>query len=72
MDDGESHTETFFFGGEELLEEPFPGFVGNARAVIAHAELQGLFAVAFRSDIDFSAIGWCLAHGIKGVAEKVY
>src|SRR5436190_24141831 len=68
---GQTHAETFFLSGEELLEQTGAVSFPDASAVIAHAYTSFAAAIGRSSYFHLAFLRRCLAHGIKGIANEV-
>src|SRR4051795_2687765 len=69
--DGEAHSETFFFGGDKLVEELPANFRCDAAAPIANAQNDGVVAVSCGGNLHFALPQGCFVHGIQGIAHQV-
>src|SRR5258708_25240377 len=65
--DGKAHSEAVVLGGEELLEKPITGSLGDPGAIVAHDDGYCSFAVIICGNLHCPAAGRCVMHGIKGI-----
>src|SRR6478735_12046132 len=68
----QSHSQSLFLGGKELVEQAVVHLMANACAMIAHAQAHFVLAIASRANLYLASVRWCLPHGIKGITNKVH
>ena len=70
-DNGETHSQTFFFSSKELVEEMFVNLVGNTRAMIAHTHVNAATTVSLCRNFQGPTAGGCMAHRFKCIGDEI-
>src|SRR4029077_17430070 len=68
----QSHSQSLFLGGKELIEQAFVHLITNACAMIANAQAHFVLTIASSADLYLASVRWCLPHGIDGITNKVH
>ncbi len=70
-DDGKTHSETFLFRGEELLEEPLLRWLWDPGTIVAHSDGDRAVDIVIRGNLHLPAARRSVTHRIEGVANEI-